>query len=147
MENFKVSLYLIEKKSKCQPYLYLVLGFLYLTFGIFKLGSEKSEIFDWLWIFSGIGFFIGGFYQNNYQSKYYLEVNDEFLSFRQSIGKPTLIKITSIERIHIKPIAIEIIKFDSQKSELSLANVGYKKVLDIKEKLRNFSSENNIRID
>ena len=147
MDSFKVDLNPLEKKSKWSPYYYIIMGIIYISLGVLNYFSFKYSIFHGLiWVFGGILFLIAGYYQTNFSSKYFIELNDHSVHFRNSIKNTTRIDWTKINLIHLKPISIEFILKDNSKESLSFGNVGYKNVLDIKEKMADFATSKGISI-
>lgn len=148
MEPFKISLSnSINKRSKYQPYYFAVLGLIYIVFGILNLIKNSSDIFGgWFWILTGCGFIIGSFYTKKYTSKYFLELNQDFIKAHPSFNKNIKIPWNKIEQIHIKPISLEFTLKNGSTESISLGNVAYKDVIETKGKLNEFTQHHNIKI-
>ena len=144
--SYKVYLNPLQKRPKWSlPY--SILGVIYIILGVLNYFAYNNSIFQGLiWVLGGLIFLIGGYYQTNFSSKYFFELNDQFVKLKDSITKAKTILWTNIKEIHIKPIAIEFHLIDNSKECISLGNVGYKNVLDIKEKLADFANRKVISI-
>ena len=145
METFKISLSPLEKKSKYQPYLFTGLGLLYILLGFLRWNNENN-ISGWIWILTGLGFIISSYYIKNSSSKYFFEINNEFIEVQQNVLKKSKISLEKIKRIHIKPVSIEFTMTDNTKEEISIANTKYQNVIAIKTKLTEIAKEKNIEI-
>ena len=88
MESFIVYLNPLQKRYKYSPYYLSILGVLYIFLGIMFFQKE-SEIYSsgWLWIIGGIGALVGSYFQTNYSSKYFFEINNNSIIVKQSLGK------------------------------------------------------------
>ena len=147
MDSFKVEFYPQHKHQKYQPYFFSVLGILYIILGFINISRyDEYSFHDWIWIIFGIVFLFLSFYQKRYTSKYIIELTDIFFYIKQSVFKKLKINWTEIKEIHIKPISIEFLLKAGKTENISLGNVGYQNVLDIKEKLFEFAKHNNIPI-
>ncbi|MCB9250720.1 MAG: hypothetical protein H6613_20365 [Ignavibacteriales bacterium] len=96
--------------------------------------NNYSPFLGLIWVLGGIIFLIGGYFQTNFTSKYYFEINDRSILIKQSLSATKSISLDNIKNIQIKPISIDFLLNDNSKESISLGNVGYKNVLDIKEK-------------
>ena len=99
-----------------------------------------------VWILGGILFLIGGYYQTNYSSKYFFELNERSILIKQSMYKTQNFSWEKIKNINIQPIAIEFSLNDNSKEILSLGNVGYSNVIEIKQKLKDYASLKDIEL-
>jgi len=148
METFRVDLSPLHKQSKYQPYFFAILGIMHIIMGILNLSRyDKYSFHGWIFILSGIVFLFGSYYHKNYSSKYFFEMNNDFIQIKQSIKNARKIEWSGLKEIHIKPISLELHLQDNTVEELSLGNVGYKNVIDIKSKLLEIAKEKNIRVN
>lgn len=146
MEIFRVNLNPLVKNYKYQPLFFVIMGLLYSIIGLFRLSSSNSELDDWIWIVGGIFFLIGAYYLRNNESKYFFEINNDSIQFRQTISKPKHYLFSEISAIHFKPISILLSLTNGLNEEISLGNVGYKNVLDIKTELKEIAVQKGIQI-
>jgi len=145
METFKIYLNPLQKQTKYQPYLLFFGAFTYIVLGIINLIDKN--VFGWVWISLGIIYFFLLYYQKNYSTKYFFEIQSDSIRAQQSAFKKSEIKLNNIKEIYIKPISIEFILSDNAKEEILLGNTSYKNVIDIKSKLREIAKEKNIKIN
>lgn len=146
MQSFRINLFPLLKKYKYQPYLFTVMGVLYIISGVIRLNSIHSEPIDWIWVLGGLFFLLGSYYQQKIQSQYFFEITEDFVQIRQNISKPSKYLFSNIKAIDFKPISIQLTFSDGNTEEISLANVGYKNVIEIKEKLREVAALKGITI-
>jgi hypothetical protein len=145
METFKIYLNPLQKQTKYQPYLLFFGALTYIVLGIINLIDKN--VFGWVWISLGIIYFFLLYYQKNYSTKYFFEIQSDSIRAQQSAFKKSEIKLNNIKEIYIKPISIEFILSDNAKEEILLGNTSYKNVIDIKSKLREIAKEKNIKIN
>ncbi len=148
METFKVSLSnQYDKRSKYQPYYFIILGVFYIIIGMLNLTKSNSDYFSsWIWIITGIGFVIASFFSKNITKKNILELNDKGIYAYHSFNKKINIAWNDLEQIHIKPITFDFILKDGSTESISLGNLAYKGVIETKEKLKEFAIEHNIKL-
>ena len=148
METFKVSLSnQYDKKPKYQPYYFIILGVVYIIFGMLNLTKSNHDYFPgWIWIITGIGFVIASFFSKNITKKNILELNDKGIFVYLSLGKNISLNWNNLQEIHIKPIAFDFILKDGSTESISLGNLAYKDVIETKEKLKEFAIEHNIKL-
>ncbi len=149
METFRIYLSnQYDKRSKNQPYYFIILGVVYTILGILSLTKSNSDYFSgWIWIVTGIGFVIASFFSKNVTSKNILELNNKAIFAHPSIGKNINIDWNNLKYIHIKPISFDFILKDGSIETISLGNVAYKDVIETKEKLKEFAQHHNIKIN
>ncbi|MCB9219890.1 MAG: hypothetical protein H6610_10590 [Ignavibacteriales bacterium] len=147
MKTFKTYLNPEQRKSKFSPYYYSILGVVYIVLGVMNyLINNYSPFLGLIWVLGGIIFLIGGYFQTNFTSKYYFEINDRSILIKQSLSATKSISLDNIKNIQIKPISIDFLLNDNSKESISLGNVGYKNVLDIKEKLTEIPANKGIAV-
>lgn len=141
MDNFKVDLNPLQKQSKYSPYYFSILGIVYIILGIMFIIKDNSIYSSgWIWLIGGIIFLIGAYFQTNFSSNYFIEINDSEIILKQSLSNTKRIVWKNIREIRIKPIAIEFHLNDNSKENVSLGNVGYNNVIEFKQKLNEYAS-------
>lgn len=147
METFRIYLNPTMRKHKLSPYYFTLLGVIYIVLGFMSSFLDtKFPSSGLVWILGGILFLIGGYYQTNYSSKYFFELNESSILIKQSMYKTQNFSWEKIKTIHIQPIAIEFSLNDNSKEILSLGNVGYSNVIEIKQKLKDYASLKDIEL-
>lgn len=139
METFNIELNPLQKKYKWSPYGLYAIGVVYLLNGIMFTLKNNDFYSEIIWFIGGIIMIISGYHQNNFSSKYFIELNDQSIKIKNSISRAKIIEWSKIKEIHLKPMTIELLLDDSSKEIISLGNTSYKNVLDIKDKLKAFA--------
>lgn len=148
MENFKIYLNPTQRKHKLSPYYFTLLGIIYIILGF--MNSFLNTNFPstgLVWILGGILFLIGGYYQTNFTSKYFFELNESSILLKQSMNKTKSFRWEKIKDIRIHPISIEFVLDDNSTEILSLGNLGYSNVIEIKQKLKDYASLKDIKLN
>ncbi len=148
METYRIYLNPQERKHKWSPYYFIIMGVVYLFLGFVNYFlNTKLYHTGLIWIFGGVLFLFGGYYQTNFSSKYFLELNENLILLKDSISKTKSFSWNNIEKIQVKPIAIEFLLNNGSKESLSLGYLGYSNVIDIKQKLKEFALLKKIEIN
>ncbi len=147
METIKIYLNPLQRKYKWSPYYYSIMGIVYILLGVVNYFAHNySLLMGLIWFLGGLIFLIGGYYQINHSSKYFLEISDAFIQVKQSSFKNSKIEWSNVKLILCKPISIEFQLENGSKEEISLGNIGYKNVIDIKAKLLEFAKQKKIKV-
>jgi hypothetical protein len=147
LDSYKADLNPLQKKYKWSPYYYSIMGIIYIILGVLNYFIQNySFLHGLIWVIGGILFLIGGYYQTNFSSKYFFELNDRFVKFKDSVKSERNIEWSNIREIQLKPITIEFSLNENVTESISLGNVCYKNVLDIKEKLLDFAANKGISL-
>ncbi len=149
METYRVNLSNpYGKKSKYQPYFYIIFGILYTILGILKYMSSYSDyLSSGIWTITGIGFIIVGFISKNTFSKNVLELNDKAIFAHPSFNKNIKIDWNDLEQIKINPVSFDFILKNGSTESISLGNLTYKDVIETKEKLKEFAQHHKVKIN
>ena len=147
MEPFKISLLnKFSKISKTQKYLSIILAIVYVAIPIIHLINNDFSIFIIFWIILAIGMFSSGYIYSKFSSSYFLLIDDEKITSKDSIFNKFNILWKNIDHLEIRPISIHIFTKKGLEKIIHLHNVEYNNVLLIKGNFMKFSALNNIAI-
>ncbi len=148
METFRQTFdNLHPKKSKTQFTISILLGIIYVAIGISHYFKNNDNILmPSIWILGGIGYVIMAAFQKHRNEKYFIEFNSNGIDANISAFKSINIKWDEIKEIEIKPLSIVFNLKSDLKEELSLSASSYASVRKIKEKLKEFTNANEIKM-
>ena len=148
METFKQTFdNLHPKRRKNQHLIFTFMGLINIALGIliyYKDGKNSSQTS--ILIFGGIAYLIIAYIQKYRNEKYFIEFNDIGIDANISAFKAINIKWNEIKEIEIKPVSIVFNLKSDLKEELSLSASSYASVRRIKEKLKEFTNANEIKM-
>lgn len=145
MVKYRTELMVSYKNSKRQSYLFITVAVLYVLNGGINLLDSNEPYSGLIWILGGLIFIVAAFYNKNYTLNQFLEINNDSIRFKQGFSKEIIIKIDDIKNLRFKPLAIEITTSNGVE-EISLAEVGYKKVLEIKDRINELVADKEIKV-
>lgn len=139
----------LNKRKPSHQYLLIFLWLFYGLFYLYKGNFSFDNVDTFLGTLSTIFFIIFFIYTSKMISIYdtfQLVLNDNYIKYRYSLKNKGNIKLNELDHIQLKVLKIIFVLKNGEEKDFHLEDLSYKSVLEVKDEIKKFAENKNIRL-